>query len=591
MTLTHRNIQLFNVKRLLLAEWRLFATTFGAAIIVIGIGLTGLLQGPEWAGLDLFFRLRSPEAQDARVVIVTITDPDITQVGAWPIPDAVLAQALTNIKAQQPRAIGLDIYRDLPVEPGHQKLVEIFQSTPNLIGAQKQFGHQTVPPPPALAKLDQVAFVDLLEDLDGRVRRDLLAVRTEAGPVASGFGSKLALMYLEAEQINLQVIPGATVQYQLGKARFNAFQGNDGAYVRADDNGYQVLLNFRGGAERFPTISLQAVLRGEIPSGLMRDRLVLIGSTAESTNDYFLTAYSSDRSSRVSQMAGVFVHANSASQMLSAALDGRALIHVWPDWVEGLWVLVWAAIGVLTSWRVLQMNCLCEPAFFGKAILGILLNGCGLGVISWELFLNAGWLPVVEPLLGLAIASLAYILFHGQNLQSLAYLDELTQVANRRCFDQQLARQIRIKGNLSLILCDIDCFKIYNDTYGHQAGDRCLQQVATALRNHVRATDLVARYGGEEFAIILPQADVPIAIQAVERVLTEIRALQLPNQYSIVGHYVTLSCGVASIRVSPHPEQSETLSQELIRQADRALYAAKGEGRNRYTVAMVNSDL
>ena len=166
-------------------------------------------------------------------------------------------------------------------------------------------------------------------------------------------------------------------------------------------------------------------------------------------------------------------------------------------------------------------------------------------------------------------------------LERLASLDELTQLANRRRFDQYLEmewrRQAREQTPLSLILCDIDSFKSYNDTYGHPGGDECLRQVAGAIGNAVnRPADLVARYGGEEFAVILPNTTIQGAVLIAEHIQLKISALQLPHAGSQVSPYVTLSLGVASIVPA-----SESGSEILIAAADQALYQAKRLGRDR----------
>jgi diguanylate cyclase (GGDEF)-like protein len=172
----------------------------------------------------------------------------------------------------------------------------------------------------------------------------------------------------------------------------------------------------------------------------------------------------------------------------------------------------------------------------------------------------------------------------NQELYLLANLDGLTGVANRRCFDEYWHGQWHLLAErqqpLSLVLIDIDHFKNYNDYYGHQAGDECLQKVARAISNVLkRATDLAARYGGEEFAIALPNTSVPDTIQIVQKIVSEIENLNLEHLRSQTSDRVTLSLGISC--VVPH---LDTTWKSAIAIADKALYRAKEEGRNRYCV-------
>ncbi|MBD2576101.1 diguanylate cyclase [Oscillatoria sp. FACHB-1406] len=169
----------------------------------------------------------------------------------------------------------------------------------------------------------------------------------------------------------------------------------------------------------------------------------------------------------------------------------------------------------------------------------------------------------------------------NQELKLLASVDGLTQAANRRCFDEYLdlqwERSLKEGLPLSLILCDIDFFKFYNDCYGHLAGDECLKQVVAQISSVVRnASGLVARYGGEEFAIVLPDTALTRAYQIAQQISARVKALQIPHARSEVNDYVTLSLGVAS--TIPRREGD---SLQLIAAADRALYHAKASGRDR----------
>lgn len=165
-------------------------------------------------------------------------------------------------------------------------------------------------------------------------------------------------------------------------------------------------------------------------------------------------------------------------------------------------------------------------------------------------------------------------------INKIASLDALTQIANRRRFDEHLEYQwqlmARERSPLALVLCDIDHFKQFNDAYGHLAGDACLRKVAAALNRSIsRPSDLVARFGGEEFAAILPQTDLPGAIRVAQRMQQEIARLQIPHAASLVNPYVTLSVGVSCL--TPIAEMT---SEDLIHFADQYLYLAKQQGRN-----------
>ena len=374
----------------------------GITGIIIVLRLIGILQSSEFAALDQLFRLRPQEPPDDRIVIVEINEKDLRQVGTWPIPDRVLAQLLQKLNTYQPQAIGLDIYRDLAVEPGHAELVKASKTLPNFIGIEK-IQDKTgglIPPPPVLSQRQQVGFNNIVVDADGKVRRSVLYWQVH-GEARKSLALQLALIYLKAQGVTphqAQVNPN---YLQLGHGFFRSFQPHDGGYVNADAKGYQVLTNFRRPGS-FRTVSLGDVLGDRVPASWVRSRIVLIGSTATSLQDFVYTPYSSRLIGEVQAIAGVELHASFVSQILSSALDGRPLIKAWSEPMEWLWIFGWSALGAGLIWRVRLSK---------RASWGLLLAGASLGGSCYLAFLTGWWLPLVPGLMGL-LGSAAVVTVH-----------------------------------------------------------------------------------------------------------------------------------------------------------------------------------
>ena len=397
--------------RLKIWQWRSILTTapIVGSLVVLGhiLGGFGLL---EWAAIDRLFRIRPQEPTDERIAIVEIDESDIVEVGQWPMSDAQLARVIEIIARGQPSAIGLDLYRDIPIEPGHQKLIEVLRSTTNLFGVEKIVG-ETVAPPPILSELERVAIADLVVDRDGKVRRALIGAQDKEGKDRTGLGVELALKYLKQQEIQPEPVGDLGQQrFKLNRALLVPLTGREGNYRPGDIGGYQTFLNYRGTKSRFSTISIVDVLEDRVPANFFRDRIVLIGVTAISENDFELTPYSGDPLQKQPQMPGVVIHANIASQMISAALDGRPLLRAWSHPVEWGWIMVWSLLGASGSWKLLHVTQSKNRSLgLGGVLLEIPIAGVVLAIIGYSAF-RAGWLiPTVAPLAAFSASAIALI--------------------------------------------------------------------------------------------------------------------------------------------------------------------------------------
>ena len=507
-------------------EWRgvLFIAPTVAGTISL-LHLTGLLQSPGWVALDQFFRWRPTEAPESRILIVGINEKDLKRVGTWPIPDKVLAQALQNIKAQNPRAIGLDIYRDLPVEPGHQNLVKVFKTTPNLIGIEKIVGNElggAIAPSPVLSKNGQVASNDVMVDGDGKIRRGLLYLNPPDRKPIPGFALKLATIYLKGEGITPEAAENGNLK--LGKTVFKPFEADDGSYVRADAGGYQILLNYRKPQGGFPTVSLSDVLENRVPKEWVRDRIVAIGSTAESLNDYFYTPFSNELSDTAIRTAGVEIQANITSQILMAAIQGRSLLRTWPDFLEYGWIFLWSSIGAILAWTLPNWKWTAASLIVSS---GGLLMGCFL------VFLEGWWIPVIPPITALGISALAVTVYIAQKekyerLMALTLFRRYVspQIANAIWCDRDLfMKEGRLKGQkltATVMFTDLKNFSHLTNKLEPEAFLDWLNEYMEAMSQSVLANGgVVDKFMGDAVMAVF---GVPIARTTEDAIANDAKA-------------------------------------------------------------------
>jgi CHASE2 domain-containing sensor protein/nitrogen-specific signal transduction histidine kinase len=385
-------------------QWRCFgAMAIGSSATAIALQLTGAFQLLELTTFDHWIRLRPAAPIDRRVVLVTIDEQDIARLRRSAISDETLATLLQKLKQHRPSVIGLNLYRDLPVEPGHQALLDVFATTPNLIGVEKVLSapnDSAIAAPPILRDRDQVAASDLVPDIDGRIRRGLISMRISS---SSGkqtktiltLGTKLALIYLASKQIEPERIDPDGTRIRLGKTQLVALENHEGGYVRADIGGYQILTNVRREHLEFSRISLTDVLQDKIPANLIAGRIVFVGATAASLGGRF---YTSHTTSVETQSSGVELQASLANQLVSAALDGGPLLRGLSEPLEWSWIFLWSCVGT-------GLGGLLRSPRSGMVAIPVTVVGLFGGV--YILFLGGWWLPTASAIAALGGAGLA----------------------------------------------------------------------------------------------------------------------------------------------------------------------------------------
>lgn len=402
-----------------------------------------LFQFLEWAVQDELMRLRPLEPLEQAIAVVTIDESDIAAIGDWPVPDAVLAETLKILKQHRPRAIGLDLYRNLPKEPGYEELAEVFRSTPNLIGVEKIIADR-VPPPPILQEKGQVALADLIPDSDRTVRRGLLSATDmqEGKQVKLSLGARLALIYLREEGIVLEELTGDDRVFRLGRAVFTPLQPQEAGYSHDELGGYQIPINWRSGRGKpmFAKLSISQVRAGNFADEQVRDRIIFIGSTAPSTQAFIDTPYSRSWFSEAPPMAGVTIHAHLASQIIRSALNQRPLLRGLPLAGEWLWIFAWSLAGAIGSWSLEKKHWV-KAKIPGSALLWAVFGAvCILLGLVYGLLL-AGWLvPAIAPAFALVASAIA---------ATNAYKQWQLEIARDRLLNYSQNLELKVKERTS----------------------------------------------------------------------------------------------------------------------------------------------
>ncbi|MEH2199760.1 CHASE2 domain-containing protein [Nostoc sp.] len=376
--------------------------------LLSSLAITGLVFGVRWVGwlesleipiFDQMVRSRPTEALDSRLLVITIDDGDLaiqrqnneSLIGAS-ISEKSLNKVLAKLNQYQPRAIGLDIYRDFPAK--QPDLITRLQQTPNLVGVCKGSDSREnitgIKPPPEIPEIN-LGFSDFIHDPDGVIRRHLLFMNQEPTslcPATFAFSLQLASLYLRPSGILPKFTPEGNLQ--LGKTIFPSLKSRSGGYHDIDANGGQILLNYRSPKQIAQQVKLTQFLASPINPSAIKDKIILIGVTAKGdSQDTWATPYGAPLDE---QMPGVLVQAQMISQILSAVQDGRPLLRVWSLWFEVVWIWGWSLVGGVWAWQKLSLPWLA---------LGVSITSGVLYIVCFSLLISGAWVPFIPSILSL----------------------------------------------------------------------------------------------------------------------------------------------------------------------------------------------
>jgi CHASE2 domain-containing sensor protein len=386
---THLRNQLARISRSPRLRALIAANCIAALIILLRAA--SLLQPFELAIYDALRVAWAGDQPSRRVILVGVTEGDIAR-WHWPLRDGELAELLDRLAGWKPRAIGVDLYRDRPEPPGGDQLEAVLARHPEIVWVFKLGGENQpgVLAPEPLRHTDRAVLADILVDSAGVVRRGLLYA-DDGVENYPALGVALALLYLAPEGIRLR--PESGDRLRLGKTLISRLSASQGPYVRLDDRGYQILLDYRGGPEPFRRVSIADVMDRNAVASLVRDSIVIIGSAAESVRELFVTPFNSDVAGLgVPPITGITMHGYLADQLIRGALDGEPSLGALTHRAEMIWTWGWAIAGTLLAIAVRRTIPALVATFAGLAVLAaIVYEAFGMAFLLPALPAGLAW--------------------------------------------------------------------------------------------------------------------------------------------------------------------------------------------------------
>jgi CHASE2 domain-containing sensor protein len=391
--------------------------SMAVTLVILGMRSLGIFQPLELQAFDRLMQLRPPEKPDPRLLIIKVTEEEIGKDRyRHPLADTILAELVEKLEQYQPRVIGLDIYRDNPVNyidipvksrsdfPTHlrknQRLIAICK-----VNSDSDSGVGHLPNIPQ----DRLGFSNVVEDGDRVLRRHLLwQTISPTSPCLADYALSVVLAFKYLEAAGIEPKFNSEKDLELKHTVFKDLPSRAGMYQNYDDGGQQIMINYRQASKVAPEVTLSDIMNNQVKPELIKDKVILIGVTANSIKDNFITP--------LGEMRGLQVQAQMTSQILSAVLDKRPLLTSMSWWEDGIWIGLWSFIGGAIAWKSRSPL---QKFTIGSTALII------LGGISWASLLSGLILPVLPGIVAFASTGIILICIPRSHLKKISIIAAL----------------------------------------------------------------------------------------------------------------------------------------------------------------------
>ena len=425
------------------------------------------------------------------------------------------------------------MYRNLSIEPGTRELEKFFKITNNLIGVEK-VSYSPVQPNKILQQADRISFTDLIIDSDGFIRRVLFSLEKD-NQIKESLGTSLALTYLSSESINFNLEGN---QYSIGKAKITPLLNSSGGYWNRSLGGYQMMLNYRGGIDKFNQISLTQMLTKEFDVSLIEDKIIIIGSISDADQDSFFTP-KSKTAQGVQSIPGIVIHANHVSQLVSSALDGRPLLNPRSKIEEIIFICVTTILVIFSCYILVHFLVKIEnliPSWSLYLIIPLLATS-GILLLNYSLFLRGWWLPSVSPIISSSISAMLLINYLHKKSRNRMFFDPETSLPNRyflKMFLTGIPRD-KLSEENHLLVITINEFSQYCNSYSQQVVGAALRNISKILCDTLENGDFVCRYNQNLFMLYFATKDTVTIATLGEKLTKKVHELAIPFEDSSEG--------------------------------------------------------